>query len=189
MHGHKITNQNAMHFLTSTTVGWIDIFTRQRYRDIILHSLSYCQKAKGLILYAYIIMSNHLHLIARAEEPARLSDILRDFKKFTANQIIKSIQKDPESRRDWLLQVMADHGRFYKNNTKFQLWQQDNHPKELYSPGFTAQKLDYLHLNSVRAGWVERPEQYLYSSASNYVLGRGLLEVVVLDLPGLVVRR
>lgn len=181
MHGHKITNQNAMHFLTSTTVSWIDLFTRQRYRDIILESLSYCQKEKGLILHAYVIMSNHLHLIARAEEPARLSDILRDFKKFTANRIIKSIQEEPESRRDWLLHIMAQHARHNKNNTHFQLWQQDNHPKEMYSPGFIRQKLVYIHLNPVRAGWVERPEHYLYSSASNYILGRGLLDVTILE--------
>lgn len=72
-----------MHYLTLTTVGWVDVFTRKRYCDILLDSLAYCQREKGLILYAYVIMSNHLHLIAQTKETSRLSDILRDFKKFT----------------------------------------------------------------------------------------------------------
>lgn len=99
MAGYKINNQNALHYLTLTTVGWIDVFTRQRYRDIILDSLAYCQREKGLILHAYVVMSNHLHLIAQADEPKRLSDILRDFKKYTSAMIIRSMQEEAEHYR------------------------------------------------------------------------------------------
>ena len=184
MSGYRILDQNGLYYLTLTTVGWIDIFTRQCYRDIILDSLKYCQENKGLILNAYVVMSNHLHLIARAEEGKRLSNILRDFKRFTSNQIIKTIQKERESRKDWLLHVMAYHAKYNKNNSMYQLWRRDNHPFFLYTPRFIAQKLDYLHWNPVRAGLVREPEHYLYSSASNYVLGEGLIEVTILDLPG-----
>ncbi|TNE64219.1 MAG: hypothetical protein EP344_03935 [Bacteroidetes bacterium] len=79
-----------MHFLTLTTVGWVDVFTRLRYRDILLDSLAYCQREKGLILHAYIIMSNHMHMIAQAKAPYRLSDILRDFKKITSAIILSN---------------------------------------------------------------------------------------------------
>lgn len=80
----KITNQNAMHFLTFTVVGWLDVFTRKYYRDIIVDSLKYCQKEKGLRLYAFVIMSNHMHLVVSTEIEYELSDVIRDFKKHTA---------------------------------------------------------------------------------------------------------
>ncbi len=182
MAGYKITNQHALYYLTLTTVGWIDIFTRQRYRDILINSLDYCQKHKGLILHAYVVMSNHVHLIAQSQEPGRLSDILRDFKKFTSSMIIRSIQEDTESRRDWLLHVMAFHARYNHNNSLYQLWQHDNHPIELYSPDFIYQRLTYIHLNPVRAGWVAEAEHYLYSSAANYAGKKGLLDISVIDI-------
>ena len=100
MKGYKIKNQYHLHYLTLTIVGWVDIFTRPIYRDIIIKSLAFCQKEKGLVVNSYTIMSNHLHLIAYAKEDSvGLSRILADFKKFTANQILKTIQNEPESRR------------------------------------------------------------------------------------------
>ena len=95
---YQINNPAGIYFITFTIVEWIDVFTRQRYQDIIVDSLNYCQKQKGLILYAWCIMSNHIHLIVSAQETYDLSAILRDFKKHTAKQILKSIQEEPESR-------------------------------------------------------------------------------------------
>lgn len=101
MHGHKIINQNGLHFLTMTTVGWVDTFTRQGYREILIDSLRHCQKNKGLVINAYVIMSNHLHLIGYAKEGYELSAIVRDFKKFTSKQIIQYlIQNTKESRSE-----------------------------------------------------------------------------------------
>ncbi len=72
--GNYIRNQDAMHFLTLTIVDWVDVFTRKKYRDMLLDSLLFCQKEKGLTLTAYFIMSNHIHPIAQSEN-GRLSDI------------------------------------------------------------------------------------------------------------------
>jgi REP element-mobilizing transposase RayT len=84
--GYVITDQYATYFVTFTTVGWVDVFTRKELKEIIIESLKYCQKEKGLIIHAYVIMSNHLHLILRAKEgSAGLSAIIRDFKKYTSN--------------------------------------------------------------------------------------------------------
>lgn len=94
LHGHKIINQNALHFLTFTVVGWVDVFSRDKYREIIIDSLIYCQKEKGLIINAYVIMSNHVHLICYTKEPFQLSDFIRDFKKFTSKSILESIQSN-----------------------------------------------------------------------------------------------
>ncbi len=184
MHGHKITNQQGLHFLTPTIVGWIDVFSRQSYRDLIISSLQYCQKEKGLNLHAYVIMTNHLHLLASAQEPARLSDILRDFKKYTSSRIIKMAKEEPESRRSWLLHMFAYHAKYNSSNKEYQVWQKGDFPVELNSPSMIYQKMNYLHQNPVRAGWVNESTHYLYSSASNYAEGTGVMEVDMLDLPG-----
>ena len=127
MAGYQIRNQYHTHYLTLTIVGWADIFTRKNYKDIIIDSLAYCQKEKGFIIYAYVIMSNHLHLIATAKESSKgLSAILGDFKRHTAKQIIKAIKTQPESRREWLLRVFEYHAKFNSNNNNYQVWIQHN---------------------------------------------------------------
>jgi len=90
---------DTAYFITITTVGWIDVFIRLRQKQLLIDSLSYCQKHKGLEIYAYCIMSNHLHLLCKAREGILLFNIMRDFKKFTSKQIIKNIIGYPESRR------------------------------------------------------------------------------------------
>ena len=185
---YRILDQQGLNYLTCTIVGWVDVFTRATYRDIIIESLSYCQKAKGLRIFAYVLMSNHLHMIVRAEGKQQLSAILRDFKKFTSRQILEAIEKGKESRKEWLLHVFSYHARFNTNNRHYQMWIQDNHPIELVSPKVIWQRVEYIHNNPVRAKWVESPEDYLYSSARNYAFDNRncLLEVDLLEpfLPG-----
>jgi len=184
MHGHKIINQNGLHFLTMTVVGWLDVFTRQQYREIIINSFKYCQKEKGLVLNAYVIMSNHLHLIAYAKEGYQLSNIIRDFKRFTSREIVKAILHDPkESRSEWMLRLFKYYARYNKSNGTYQFWQKDNRPTELVSPQWILQKLDYVHLNPVRNGLVEEAEAYIYSSARQYAGKEGLVDIEVID-PG-----
>ena len=102
--GYTIKDQEKPHFITCTVVDWIDIFTRKVYKDIVVSSLDYCLKEKGMILYGYVIMSNHIHLIVQSKE-GKLSDLIRDFKKFTSKNILEAIQTDPESRRQWMLDL------------------------------------------------------------------------------------
>jgi len=172
--------------VTCTVVGWIDIFSRKTYRDIVIDCLQFCRAEKGLLLHAYIIMSNHLHLVVQAgpKSTFTLSEIIRDFKKFTAVNILSAIQKEPESRREWLMHMLAFYARFNKNNRNFQLWQQDNHPIALYSQKVTWQKINYIHQNPVRAGIVKNPEDYIYSSAINYLTEnkQGIIEIDLLDV-------
>lgn len=178
--GYKIRNQQAVHFITFAVVEWIDVFTRKDYRDIVLDSIRFCQKEKGLILHSWCIMSNHLHLIISAKE-GNLSDVLRDFKKFTSKQLLKAIEDNKqESRREWMLDIFSKEGQKNSRNSNYQFWRQDNQPMELYSPAFIFQKTNYIHNNAVEAGIVEKPEDYLYSSAKDYVLTKkcGLLDVV-----------
>ena len=99
MGGFGIINQDAMHFLTFTIEGWIDVFTRKDYKDILVESIKFCQQKKGLILFAYVIMSNHLHLIARTDNSVGLSSIIRDFKSFPSKSIIEYIIKSGNESR------------------------------------------------------------------------------------------
>jgi putative transposase len=179
--GYKIRDQSLPHFVTFAVVEWVDVFTRREYRDIVLDSLRFTQENKGLILYAWCMMSNHVHLVAKAREE-NLSDILRDFKKFTSKQLLAAIENnEKESRQKWMMDIFRTAGESNSRNKTYQFWRQDNQPKELHSPQFTAQKIDYIHYNPVAAGWVRRPEHYLYSSAIDYVTEEdGLLKVEVL---------
>ncbi len=180
--GYKIRNQEAIHFITFAVTEWIDVFTRKDYRDIVLGSLKFSQAEKGLLLHCWCIMSNHLHLIISAKNK-NLSDVLRDFKKYTSKQIIAAIQNNQhESRKDWMLRIFREQGESNSRNKEYQFWRQDNQPHELYSSAFIFQKINYIHNNPVEAGIVERPEHYLYSSARDYFNGKkcGLLDLVFL---------
>jgi len=178
---YRIRDQQALYFLTFTVVEWLDVFTRPLYKDIVIDSLRYCQQHKGLELYAYCLMSNHLHLIARAAEGVELSDIVRDFKKFTARQVFDAICTNPqESRRQWLTWTLRKQGEFNPKNTFIQLWQPHSHGVELRTEPMTQQRLNYIHQNPVRAGICYRAEDYVYSSASFYAGMEAVLPVMLL---------
>ncbi len=129
---YKITDQQAAYYLTLQVVQWVDIFTRKIYRDIIIDSLQFCQKNKGLEVYAYVIMSNHLHLLVRASN-SNLSSILRDLKRHTSKKIIETIQNESESRREWLLMIFRYAAGKHSRNNEFQVWTHENHAEEIFS--------------------------------------------------------
>ncbi|WP_317174240.1 transposase [Kaistella flava (ex Peng et al. 2021)] len=133
-----------------------------------------------MLLYGYVIMSNHLHLIVQSRD-SKLSDLIRDFKKYTAKNILETIQSEPESRREWMLERFKKATETHGRNKKYQFWQYGNHAEEIYTLPFMWDKLNYIHLNPIRAGWVEKAQHYIYSSASNYVSGKGLLEIELAD--------
>ncbi|PIF63313.1 transposase [Flavobacterium sp. 11] len=180
--GYIIRDQTLPYYITATVVDWIDIFTRQTYRDSIIESLDYCIKNKGMIMYGYVIMSNHIHLIIQSED-GKLSDLIRDFKKFTAKNILDKIQAVPESRKEWMLERFKLAAEKHTRNKNYQFWQYGNHAEEIYTNKFMWSKLDYIHLNPVRAGLVEKASHYIYSSASNYINDSGLLKIEKADNP------
>jgi len=175
---YRFHDPEGVYFISFATVGWTDVFTCIQYKDIFVESLGYCQKEKGLELFGRCLMTDHAHLLVRAKEGFRLQDIMRDKKKFTSKQIIRAIMDNPlESRKEWLLAMFSNAGRYNPNNTKYQFWRQDDHPIEYFTAAVTQQKPDYIHNNPVKEGIVEFPEQYIYSSASNYADENGLLDV------------
>jgi len=180
--GYKIKNQDSLHFVTFTVVGWIDVFTREMYVKTLIESLNYCVKNKGLKIHAYVIMSNHLHLIISTPFINNLSSVIRDFKSFTSKKIILQIKENKrESRRDWMIKLFKQYAKNNKRNLLYQFWKQDNRPIELISPKWINQKLNYIHNNPVRAGIIEIPEHYIYSSANIYAGQEGDITIEKLE--------
>ena len=131
-----------------------------------------------MLLYGWIIMPNHIHLITSAKEGFTLSGLLRDFKKHTSKEIVKTIESNlKESRKNWMLWIFKKAGEKNSRNQGHQFWQQDNHPVELSDNKMKEQKLNYLHENPVRAGIVREPDHYVYSSANDYYEKESLIKL------------
>jgi len=178
---YTIRNEVGLHFVTFTVVDWIDIFTRKEFKLLIIDSLKYCQLNKGLEIFAYCLMSNHLHLIIRAKEGFTLSPIIRDFKKYTSIEIIRMLDEINESRKEWMLNRFSFRAAGDSKIKHYQVWQKGYHAIELMSNKFMQQKLDYIHENPVRALIVSEPDHYWFSSARNYAGLEAFLDVEFLD--------
>jgi REP element-mobilizing transposase RayT len=177
---YKICDNEKPYFITMTVVGWIDIFTRPNHKNLIVNSLKYCIEKKGLVIFAWCLMTNHLHMICRAEGEYSLSGILRDFKTFTSKKLVKQIKEEPESRREWMLEYFSNACKHLKRKQNYKVWKNGNHAEEIFSLSFLYEKLNYIHNNPVKDLIVENAWDYLYSSARDYADMDGLLKVNVL---------
>ncbi len=172
-------NTDYPYFVTLTVVGWIDIFTRRRYCDVVTDSWKYCMEQKGLEIFAYVIMPSHIHMVARSLN-GDLNKILRDSKSFTSKKILGLIGQMPgESRRECLpaarqaclagkaglLHMFKYFAKYQKQNKTYSFWQKTNHPIELNYPEIIDQKIEYIHNNPVESGYVTNPDSWYYSSA------------------------
>lgn len=175
---YKFQNPEGWYFVSFATVFWMSVFTRRIYKDCIIKHLKFCIEEKGMVLGAWIIMSNHVHLIfsARDNNPQRL---LQSFKSSTAKELIDliktNIQESKRERYIWFMELAAKRNTTTKN--KIQFWQHHNKPIELWSKEAIQKNLDYLHFNPVKSGEVAEAEHYLYSSAIDYAGGKGILKV------------
>ena len=179
---YKTGNQAIPHFVTFTIVGWADVFTRDVYKDIFVSSLDFCIKNKDLELHAWVIMTNHVHLIVSTKGANYISDFVRDVKKFTCLNIIKTMQNNKhESRKVWMINMFEFAGKSNTNNKNYQLWKQYYHPIELNTPRRLQIALNYLHNNPVKSGLVWEPWHYKYSSGIDYYTNeKGMLDLVMI---------
>jgi putative transposase len=180
---YKFVDSKATYFTTSTVVGWSDVFTRELYKMILLDSIRYCQLNQGLVIHAWVLMTNHFHTICSCKEGKELGSIWRNSKSFTAMKLIDAIINNPiESRKEQLLHTFEEAARKSSSNTRFKFWEHENHPVLLESTEMYNERLNYLHWNPVKAGFVAEPWHWLFSSALNYFTDqKGLLDIVVLD--------
>ena len=174
---YRIEKQDGIYFLTFTITDWVDVFTRLSYKNIIVETLTFYRKNRNLKLYAWCLMTNHLHLICSIDPPFRMSDFIRDYKKYTAKYILEEIQQQPESRRDWILYRFEYAGKFDHRIDHYRFWQDKSHPIELMTTEMIEQRINYMHENPVRTGIVAKAEEYLFSSARNYAGLEAIIEI------------
>ena len=175
-----------LYFVTTTVVGRKRILTESPIARIVLESLKYLRRAERIRLYAYVVMPDHLHLIVlplqRGEKEQTISDLMRDFKKFTSKRIIEELT---ETGKTALLDFFSRSARGHKGQS-YKVWQDGFFDENICSQDFLNQKIQYIHHNPVRKGMVADPEEYVYSSAKSFVCeGEGALELDALGDYGL----
>jgi len=174
---YKFYNKEGLYFVSFAVVYWLDVFVRHEYFQLLVESLAYCRKHKGLEIYAWCIMPSHVHLVFRAKEN-NPGVLLKELKTFTSKKLQAAIADNiQESRKEWLLWMMERAGLKNSNIQNRQFWQQHNKPIELWSAAVIDQKINYIHNNPVEAGFVTDPEHWQYSSAIDYAGGKGVLEI------------
>ena len=160
------------YFLTCTIVAWLPVFTRPETVNIIYDSWRFLQANGRLKLFGYVILENHLHLIASSPD---LSKEMGDFKSYTARRIIDHLKA---CKAETMLKQLRYHMEFHKVGTQqFQLWQEGSHPQQIANKEMMEQKLEYIHYNPVKRGYVDDPVHWRYSSARNYAKMPGLIEI------------
>jgi putative transposase len=162
---YRLVNNEDIYFITSTIVGWISIFNQEKYFNILLDSIRYCQNKKELKVYAYVILKDHFHMIVSNNH---LSCTMASLKGFSAKKIIEQLKAD---KKKVVLQLLEDQKRNYKKESTYQVWQEGFHPQVISSYRMLNQKIDYIHFNPVKRSLVSRPEMWRYSSAKYYLLG------------------
>ena len=178
---YKFHNPEGLYFVSFSVIDWLNVFIQDKYKNIVVESLSYSQKEKGMAIAAWCIMPNHVHLIFRSVKGKHPSLLLGDLKRFTSKSIVKAIQENPRENRDnFLLKHFRNAANKSSNVKNYQFWQHHNNPIELWSNKVIKQKIDYVHQNPVKAGLVYKSYEYPYSSAIDYAGGKGLVENIII---------
>ena len=157
---YKFVEKKGYYFITATVIEWLPLFTDKKYFDIIKNSLDFCESKDKFQVEAYVILENHLHLIISGKN---LSNGMRDFKSFTARKIIMALKED---KKEWVLNQLEYYKKQHKTDSKYQIWQEGIHPQLIQGEEMMRQKINYIHHNPVRRGYVNRVEDWVYSSAS-----------------------
>jgi REP element-mobilizing transposase RayT len=170
---YRIFETEYPYFMTCTVVGWLPVFTRPEAVQILFDSWRWLQQNRAFKLYGYVVLENHVHLIASAPE---LADAMKSFKMYTARLIIELLK---QHGAEVLLQQLGYFKLRHKIESDHQFWQEGNKPKQTGSSEMMLQKLEYIHNNPVKRGYVDQATHWRYSSARDYAGRKGLVEVVV----------
>ena len=168
---YRFLGDDAPYFLTMTVNNWLPVFTRPATVAIVLESWGWLREHESFRLHGYVILENHLHLICYAPD---LGKVTQRFKSYTARRIIDHLA---ESGAERLLTLLALLKRDYKTQSEYQLWEEGSHPQRIEHDSVMRQKLDYIHFNPVKRGYVDVPEHWRWSSARNYAGESGVIEV------------
>lgn len=159
--------EGHIYYITTVVFNRLPIFIRPSFIIPLIDSLNFYRYQQTFKLLGYVIMPNHIHLIIWPSGKATVSDIMRDFKKFTSGRIIR--QAEVEERGDWLTAFQQAGEQTGRSDNK--VWQDSYWDENIYTERFLRQKLNYVHRNPLRANLVEHLADYPYSSYHNYELG------------------
>ena len=169
--GHyTVRDPAAPHFLTCTVLQWLPLFAQPANAEILLDSLDYLRREGELKLYGYVILENHCHLLAQSRD---IGKTMASFKSYTAGRIIRRLTE----RQSPVLELLAFHKARHKTDRQHQVWQEGSHPEMVEGHAMALQKLEYIHNNPVKRGYVDDPLHWRYSSARNYAGQEGVIGV------------
>ncbi len=168
---YKIYEPAYPHFITCTVLHWIPLFTRKESVEIVLESFKYLQQTDNLKLYAYVILENHIHIIAQSDN---IGQSMAKFKRHTARQLIKLLEQENVKT---ILDQLAFYKKAHKSDRTYQVWQEGLQPKLIQTDAIMISKIKYIHQNPVKRGYVDEAKHWRYSSARDYEGVNGLLEV------------
>ncbi len=174
--GYKVYDPSYPHFITSSVVKGYPIFSNPKAAQIVLNALTFLQFQRNTNLYAYVIMENHIHIIAQSDE---LTKKIQAFKSWTTRNIIEVFKKNGNYYQLYKLKKARQR---YHTGSIHQLWQQGFHPKQIIGDKMMIQKIEYIHNNPVKRGFVDHVEDWRYSSARNYAGMKGMIPVTL--IPG-----
>lgn len=160
-------NENLPHFVTITVFDWLDIFTKKEYYGVLINCLIFCRENLGLLLYEYVLMTNHVHLIVAADEGRKLSKLISSFKKRTTMEILFLLRRDKQRR---LIRALTQYG-VGEDGFPSRIWQRDNFPEVIIATRFLKKHIEYIYNNPVKSGYVAKPHEWVYSSARNRLFG------------------
>ena len=170
---YRIYDDDCPHFMTCTIVGWLPVFTRPETVQILFDSWKFLTQEKDFQLYGYVVLENHLHMVASAPY---LSNVVKSFKLYTVRRILDVLEANGEKVLLVKLRLLKRHHKARKLD--YQVWQEGSKPKQILSDEMMEQKLDYSHQNPVKRGYVDDPTHWRSSSARNYHGMEGLIDVV-----------
>ncbi|MBW2053790.1 MAG: transposase [Deltaproteobacteria bacterium] len=171
---YKTIKDTRTYFVTCTITGWQTLLNRPRLAEIILDSLRFTHCERRIVLHAYVLMENHFHLVGSSDH---FSDEVRKLKSYTARMIVDRLKKDDDRATLAKLKV---NGQRTRPDQEYRVWEEGFHPKAITDEAILRQKIEYIHNNPVRRGYVDIPEHWRYSSARQYVGSDGLVPVEII---------
>ena len=168
---YKIYEPTHPHFITCTVLNWIPLFTRKESVDILFESFRHLQQTDNLKLYAYVILENHIHIVAQSDD---IAQTMAKFKRHTARQLIKLLENEKVRT---ILDQLAFYKKAHKSDRTYQVWQEGLQPKLMQTDAMMIGKIKYIHHNPIKRGYVDEAKHWRYSSARDYEGVDGLLEV------------
>ena len=170
----KFCKSLAPYFVSCTIVNWISLFSSPRVVDILFDSLSFLQQNNRLLVFAYVIMENHLFMVVSSPH---IGKEVGDFKSYTARRIIDYLR---EREAGTVLRLLNFYKLKHRYDRNYQLWQEGSHPERIIDDDMLIAKIEHIHNCPVKRRYVEHPEHWLYSSARNYSGLSNFLEIQTL---------